>query len=729
MIQNFYFTDIPTWDNGTWTKTTFENKVDFIEICDSLFKEPGEYNFNETTARLFNEQGSFFEKNQFYTDAPYKSADYIKYWDFEKAKCRKGLIIKLGKDTWYLTRAYYMWLNFLPIFDKIDNKYAFPKIWDTQYHMRLYDFRAELKGLNSVCMKKRQIAYSYQMCAEMITEFWFEEGSILKIGASDKGYISDEGTWKYLNEYRDFLNQHTAWYRPTNPGGVLHWEQKEEETIGGKKQTFGNKSMILGRSFEKSPTKGVGGRCRKFWYEEGGIAPTADKTFKYLEPAQRQGQIKTGIFYLGGSVGELDKCEPLKKYLLRPIENKFLGVEHKLMDSKGTVAVTGLFIPEQWSMPPYIDAYGNSLVQEALEALDKDYEKLKENLDPAEYQLEISQRPRNIEEALASRKESKFPLHILQAQEMRIANKEYSVEYLDLDYNEKGELEAKRSMRYPIMDFPVKKEQKDKRACISVWERPCKDPSFGQYYASIDPVSEGATTTSDSLCSIIVYKAPTEVTVYEEDGTSRTEIEGDKIVATWCGRYDDINETHQQLLNIITWYNAWTIIENNVPIFITYMILKKKQHFLVPKDKMLFLKELTANSTVRSEYGWKNVGVIFKTHLLSHAIEYVKEVINEEHATTGKVVKRVYGVERIPDPMLIKEMKAYVDGLNVDRLVSFCALVAFIKVQTANKGFAKRVINKDLDKNKDLYKLTKSPFKHFGGMKQSIRKSPFKNIR
>jgi hypothetical protein len=117
MIQNFYFTDIPTWDNGTWTKTTFENKVDFIEFCDSLFKQPGEYNFNETTARLFNEQGSFFEKNQFYTDAPYKSADYIKYWDFEKAKCRKGLIIKLGKDTWYLTRAYYMWLNFLPIFD------------------------------------------------------------------------------------------------------------------------------------------------------------------------------------------------------------------------------------------------------------------------------------------------------------------------------------------------------------------------------------------------------------------------------------------------------------------------------------------------------------------------------------------------------------------------------------------------------------------------------------
>jgi len=729
MIQNFYFTNIPTWDNGTWTKTTFSNKQEFTDFCDSLFKEPGKYNFNATAVSKFNENGRFFEEHNYYTDAPFKSADYIKYWDLEKEKCRKGLIVKVEKETWYLTRAYYMWLNFLPIFDKIDNKYAFPRIWDTQYHMRLYDFRAELHGLNSVCMKKRQIAYSYQMCAEMITEFYFEEGSVLKIGASDKGYISDEGTWKYLNEYRDFLNEHTAWYRPTNPGGVMHWEQKEEETIGGKKKTFGNKSMIIGRTFEKSPTKGVGGRCRKFWYEEGGIAPTADKTFKYLEPAQRQGQIKTGIFYLGGSVGELDKCDPLKKYLLRPIENKFLGVEHNLLDSNNTTGVTGLFIPEQWSMPPYIDEFGNSLVEDALKALEAYYFKLKEDLDPAEYQLEVSQRPRNIEEALASRKESKFPLHILQAQEIRINNKEYGVEYLDLEYNEKGELEAKKSGRLPIMDFPVKKEQKDKRACLSVWERPAKDVTFGMYYASIDPVSEGATTTSDSLCSIIVYKSPTEVTIYETDGTTRTEIEGDKIVASWCGRYDDINDTHDLLLKIITWYHAWTIIENNIPIFITYMILKKKQHFLVPKDKMLFLKELTATSTVRSEYGWKNVGSIFKTHLLSHAIEYVKEVINEETAGEGKVVKRNYGVERIPDPMLIKEMKAYVDGLNVDRLVTFCALVAFIKVQVANKGYAKKVVNKDLDTNKDLYKLKKSPFRNMIGQSQKIRKSPFKNIR
>ena len=35
------------------------------------------------------------------------------------------------------------------------------------------------------------------------------------------------------------------------------------------------------------------------------------------------------------------------------------------------------------------------------------------------------------------------------------------------------------------------------------------------------------------------------------------------------------------------------------------------------------------------------------------------------------LLRTKYGIERIPDPMLLKEMQAYADGLNVDRLVAF----------------------------------------------------------
>lgn len=159
------------------------------------------------------------------------------------------------------------------------------------------------------------------------------------------------------------------------------------------------------------------------------------------------------------------------------------------------------------------------------------------------------------------------------------------------------------------------------------------------------------------------------------------------------------------------------------------MLEKKKQRYLVPKDKMLFLKEIAANSKVTAEYGWRNTGTLFKHHMLSYAIEFVKEILDQEKSTTGKVVRRIYGVERIPDIMLIKEMKAYVEGLNVDRLVSFAALVAFAQVQVSNMGYMKRTVNRDLDKEKELYKLRKSPFSNKGAHAQLKKRSPFKNIR
>ena len=37
-----------------------------------------------------------------------------------------------------------------------------------------------------------------------------------------------------------------------------------------------------------------------------------------------------------------------------------------------------------------------------------------------------------------------------------------------------------------------------------------------------------------------------------------------KIVAAWCGRFDDINRTHERLELIIEYYNAWTLVENNI---------------------------------------------------------------------------------------------------------------------------------------------------------------------
>jgi hypothetical protein len=729
------YQDIPCWDNGVWTSVSFNSREEFSGAIKDIFSEPGKYQFDETSF-LFNEQAIKFSNNKIYCDAPFKSKDFIEYWDNQKLKCRKG-IFYINKDKkWFITRDYYMWLNFLPIFDKEEQNFGFAKVRDAQYHMALYELLAELNYQHVGILKKRQIASSYFHMGKLLNQLWFESGVTLKIGASLKDYINEKGSWKFLSEYAAFLNEHTAWYRPMSPDKVLMWQQKIEVRKGDRKAEVGLKGTMQGMSFEKDPTNGVGGPVKFFFHEEAGIAPKMDLTYEYMRPAMRSGMMTTGMFIAAGSVGDLSQCNPLREMILNPISKDIYAVETNLLNSKGTIGMSGLFIPEQWSMPPHIDNYGNSLVEDALKALDNQFITWKKDLSPEDYQLRISQHPRNIEEAFAHRSVSIFPPHLVAAQQRRIEEKEYAYEFLDISTDENGKPVVKQSNKQPIKEFPISKKTEDKTGCLVVWERPIKDPTFGQYYASIDPVSEGKTTTSDSLCSIYVMKAPVEVT--KVTGTeTETYIEPDKIVAAWCGRFDDLNKTHQRLELIIEWYNAWTVIENNISLFIQYMISRKKQRFLVPKSQIMFLKDLGANANVFQEYGWKNTGTLFKQHLLNYAIEYTKEELDIQTKTDGTIVRTTYGIERIPDPMLLQEMQEYAPGVNVDRLVSFSALVAFMRIQQSNRGYAKRVVMddaaKNLQKSENLFKLNRSPFRHMGRSQSTIsqgsKRSPFKNLK
>jgi hypothetical protein len=730
------YLEIPTYENGTWSETVFYTREEFKAFVLSIFKEPGKYNFDETSL-FFNEQGRFFQKNGYYCSAPFRSKDFLKYWDEQKHRCRVGVIFKSGQETWYISRDYYMWLNFLPIYDKEEKRFDFAKVRDAQYHMALYEQLAELHYKHAIILKKRQIASSYFHMAKLINQYWFEEGAVLKIGASLKDYISEKGSWKFLNEYRNFLNEHTAWYRPSEPDKIFSWQQRIKVRVNGRDTYKGNKSSMTGMSFEKDPTNGVGGPVTYFFHEEAGIAPKMNDTYGFMRPAMRSGFMTTGMFIAAGSVGDLDQCEPMKLYVLHPEDNDFYAVESDIIDHDGTIGKTGLFIPEQWSMPPFIDQWGNSLVEEALAALEEEFANLKKKLEPAAYQLEVSQRPRNIEEAFATRKLAKFPTHLVTRQLQRIADKEYPVEYVDLVRDEHNKITQKDSRKLPITEFPISKKTEDKEGVICIYERPMKNVSWGTYYGSIDPVAEGKTTTSDSLCSIIIYKNPVEVTKREGEDKITNYIDRDKIVATWCGRFDDINKTHERLELMIEYYNAWTIVENNVSLFIQYMISQRKQKYLVPKDMILFLKELGANKSVYQDYGWRNTGTIFKTNLLSYGIQFLQEEMDVETEPDGTITKIHYGIERIPDPMLLKEMLAYQDGVNVDRLVTFCALAAFAKVQQSNRGLQKRVEveNDKLENSQNFSKLSmRSPFRHMGNPGSNVSgmnrpRSAFKNLK
>jgi hypothetical protein len=442
MSKKIYIS-IPTWDSGTWTYTKFYSKEEFREFILGLFKEPGKYAFNSVSDQ-FDIHAQLFRKKGLYCEATEGTRDFQMFWDIEKEKCRKGVIYKDSTGTWYLTRELYFWWNFLKIPDKVKKTEVFPEPWDVHYHIALYNLLSKLHDKHSAILKKRQIGSSLYHMAMLINLFWFEKSQVIKMGASAKDYINnDKGSWTILELYRNHLNQHTGWFRAMNPdkSASMSWQQRLEVKENGRSSFEGNFSKITGTSFEKNPTAGVGGATRLFFHEEAGIAPKMSETNEFMRPALKMGGILTGHFIAAGSVGDLDHCIPLKSMILDPGSNDIYAVETTLKSEKGSIEKTGLFIPEQWGRPPFIDEYGNSLVEEAIEDIMRerfiwrygDKEKDIKPVDPSLLQIRISQQPINIEEAFAIRKVALFNTTRIKEQLNRISDNEYKLEYVDLE--------------------------------------------------------------------------------------------------------------------------------------------------------------------------------------------------------------------------------------------------------------------------------------------------------
>lgn len=730
------YENIPCYNNGKWELISFNSREEFAETLEKDYlKEPGTYELDETIY-LFKEKAIDFEGDGYYTNCEEDTLEYEDFWDFEKLKSRKGVFFFNNNKKFYLPREFYFWINYLEIVDKVKRQKRFNDIWDTQIWVALYEFIAELRYEHATVLKKRQFGSSLYHMAKIINIIWFEDAAVCKIGASLETYITGvNGCWKFLQMYRSFLNKHTAWVREMNPGSSGKWEQKVEAVENGIKVDIGNNSTVESFSFQQSDTAGVGGLTTLFFYEEAGIAPRMDKTLEFLLPAMEAGDITTGIFIAAGTVGDLDQCKPLEELTYKAKKNRIYTIRNKWVNDKGLVLETGMFVPEQYSMLPFIDKFGNSLVDQAYERMLELYKEWEENLAPEVCQIRKSQHPINMEIAFAARNQSVFPLALVNSHSLDIEDGKYPYELIDLEEDVNGKIVAKLTFKPPITEYPIDKKASDKTGTIVVYERPDENPEWGTYYASVDPVKQGKSTTSESLCSIHVYKNPIQVTRFT-DGRAKTFVEGDKIVAAWCGRFDDLNDTHKRLELIIKWYNAWTLVEANVSQFIIHMIHYKLQRYLVPKNEMVFLKDHGHNTTGLPEYGWKNTGRIFYDNLLPYLIDFLKEKIYEETDTKGNVVKTHYGITRIPDIMVMKEMKKYTEGMNVDRLISLATLISFVKIQNANRGFKKKIESDEpthLDNSDKFSNLnTRSPFSHIGKPNRlgngGKSRNPFRNM-
>lgn len=684
----------------------FETQDEFKAYVWTQFKVPGQYDLSNTD--FWKQQNSTYEQYGYFTPHVKHTPQWERYWIAEKQKVLNGVII----DGFYIPGVYYFYLNFLRIFNKKEKRLTAPNVWDSDYHFFLYIALCVLEGKHAIVVKTRQRGYSYKIAAILYWSYCWYEASINTIGASDESYVKK--TWEYIDVYRDFINDKTAWRRGPQIPKALDWV---ERTMTEDGTGYGLNSKLRGVTFKQSPSKGVGGAQSFFFYEEAGIAPTLLKTIQYIKPAIEAGDTTTGTIIISGSVGELDDCQDLKRIFEDPETYNFLAVDN-IYDEKAEYSKCGLFVPDTWSLEGFIDSDGNSNIQAAKAYILAKREATQQGSMAREaYQLALSQNPITPAEAFAFRKSSYFPQDIIMKKQERLPIEKPEMTPVILFEKEDGSVGWRKVTDNdgvkPIVTYPLK-DKDDKRGCVVLHELPQPGAPFLTYFAGVDPVATDKTTTSESLFSIYIFKNLTETKFDDEDGNMHTKITGYKPVAWYTGRYDDLRQTNTVAELLLRLYNAKALVESNVQNFINHMQAKNLHRLMFAKDEVGFLEDLRANLNVHKQYG-VHMSPTIKEYVLQNIKEYVSEEIDMLRKADGEVYRTIYGVERINDVALLEEIKQWHEKLNTDRVIAFGLALSIAKFYMVN-GIFNRVNDVKYTEPEQYAKPTRSFFKNVDGM-------------
>ena len=144
-------------------------------------------------------------------------------------------------------------------------------------------------------------------------------------------------------------------------------------------------------------------------------------------------------------------------------------------------------------------------------------------------------------------------------------------------------------------------------------------------------------------------------------------------VACYAARPQDKNKWNETARNLIKYYNARSLCENDEMGFIDYMIAKGDGHYL--EDQPEWLKEYVPNTKVDRKKGIHRSSLTIRNFLDSTFKSYLDEVISTEKDENGSIIKEQLGISKVLDPMLCEEITKFSkatgkDKVNTDRVVA-----------------------------------------------------------
>lgn len=626
----------------------------------------------------FRQAAIFFKEHGAYTLAPPGTTDYIKYWDEETNRCLYGYVAPDGDA---ISGYNYFYLNYSPIMklseveytDRYGNKRTrrerileFPNFWDYDYYYFNAIEEAETEGKHLVVLKSRQRGYSFKGASMLVRNYELIPGSKSFAVASEQKFLIGDGLLTKAWQIMDFIDKNTAWSKQrltsTRMERVAGFKITDEF---GKQTEQGYLSSITGITLKNDPERLRGTRGKLVLFEEGGKFPNLETAWRVEQPAvETDDGVAFGLLIAFGTGGtEGGAFDGLKNLFYKPEAFNCLAFPN-IWDDGQEQTKCGFFVPSWSNMEStdengkqrFMDQYGNSLKEKAIEELIAQRNKVKDGgASQTSIDRFISERPLKPQEAVLELGKNIFPRQLLMNQLTRIRTNEKlrnMKHVVDLAWDGEGQVKATEKKSGDITTYHLKKDDKP-HGSIVIWEYPIKDPPFGLYIGGCDPYDHDESFTN-SLGSTFIFKR-----------VKAGEAWNDVIVAEYSGRPDTAEEYYENVRKLLIFYNARLLFENERKGIYPYFTNKHCDYLLADQpDKII--SEVFKDSKVQRRKGCHMTKSI-RAYGEGLILEWLMDEFESGHPN----------IERIYSEPLIEELIENDGVKNVDRVIALCMTMMY----------------------------------------------------
>lgn len=583
-----------------------------------------------------------------YCDAPIGTRVWNEYWDEQDKRCKEGYTVGGVR----ITGEHYAYLNFGRI--KIttgDGKRArkfegFPIFLDMDYYYYHELEQAQENKEGMIVAKSRRKGFSYKGAFNVVYDYNWVRSSFSIISAFMGDYC--QATMNMALDMINFLNRKTDWAKRKLIDTRTHIKSGFKEIVNNIQTDAGYQSEIMTMSFKDNPFKSIGKSAGRMLFEEAGKWPGLVDAYILSKPLFSDGEIPIGIPIIYGTGGDMESgTQDFCEMFYNPAAYGLRAYKNVWDDNK--VGECGWFVADEWFKLPYVDSEGNSKKEQARLANNFNREIVKKSGTKRAYDKTVTQHPNTPAEAFLRVTGNRFPGVDMLA---RLSRLEADTRISDADFigylaqTEEGKIEWKLDPKLsPIKEFPLKTDD-DTVGCIVIFEHPqlneLDQVPYNRYVAGCDPYSQDQSTT-DSLGSAFVYDRLTK-----------------RIVAEYTARPETSNEYYENVRRLISYYNAICLYENQVPGLFQYLEGRNQSYLLM--DQPEYIKDIIRDSHVSRGKGM---------HMTVGLKEHGEDLINAWLREPYEVDNDVLNLHKIRSVPLLKELIAYNEEGNFDRVMSF----------------------------------------------------------